>query len=127
MSAEAWPTLAVVGLLFAALVKNLAPPDLLFLTATVLLAVMGIITPHEAFAGFSNSGMLTVAALFVVVAGLRETGLLETIGHYVLGRAKSERGVLARLAVIALPMSAFLNNTPIVAMFLPIVLDWSRR
>ena len=127
MSIEAWITLGVVVSVFAALVTNLAPPDLLFLAATALLAVLGIITPKEAFAGFSNSGMLTVAVLFVVVAGLRETGVLDYVGHHVLGRAKSEGGVLARLATVVLPLSAFLNNTPVVAMFVPVVMDWSRR
>jgi di/tricarboxylate transporter len=127
MSLEAWMTLTVVGVLFAALVKNLAPPDLLFLAATALLAVMGIITPTEAFAGFSNAGMLTVAVLFVVVAGLRETGVLAYVGHHVLGGTRSEGGVLARLAGVVVPMSAFLNNTPIVAMFVPVVMEWSRR
>ncbi|MCA9116427.1 MAG: SLC13 family permease, partial [Planctomycetaceae bacterium] len=124
---EAWITLGIVLLLFIALMKNLAPPDLLFLGATATLALLGIITPEEAFAGFSNSGMLTVAMLFVVAAALRETGVLDYLGHHVLGRARTEKGVLARLAAVVLPMSAFLNNTPIVAMFMPVVLDWSRR
>ncbi len=127
MAFEAWLTLGVVALLFAALVKNIAPPDLLFLAATAGLALVGIISPTEAFAGFSNSGMLTVAALFVVAAGLRETGILDFLGHRILGRARTTSGVLARLAVVVLPMSAFLNNTPIVAMFMPMVVDWSRR
>ncbi len=127
MSIEALITLGVVGCLFAALVKNIAPPDVLFVGAAVLFAVIGIITPQQAFAGFSNPGILTVAALFVVVAGLRETGVIDYVGHHVLGRAKSETGVMARLAGVVLPMSAFLNNTPIVAMFVPIVMDWSRK
>jgi di/tricarboxylate transporter len=127
MGMEAWITLGVVIFLFTALFKNLAPPDLLFVGATAFLSIIGIITPEEAFAGFSNSGMLTVAFLFVVVAGLRETGLLNFVGHHVLGRATTERGVLIRLAGVVVPMSAFLNNTPIVAMFVPVILDWSRR
>ncbi|MGD9854319.1 MAG: SLC13 family permease [Planctomycetaceae bacterium] len=127
MSPEAWTTLGVVGVLLTALIRNAAPPDLLFLGATAFLAVVGIISPAEAFAGFSNTGMLTVAALFVVVAGLRETGVLDYVGHRVLGSARSEGTAMARLAGIVVPMSAFLNNTPIVAMFVPVVLDWSRR
>ncbi|REK24801.1 MAG: SLC13 family permease [Planctomycetota bacterium] len=127
MGIDAWITLTVVAVLLFALLKNLAPPDLLFLGATALLAVLGIITPDEAFAGFSNSGMLTVAVLFVVAAGLRETGVLDYVGHHVLGRARTEAGVLTRLAAVVLPMSAFLNNTPVVAMFVPVVMDWSRR
>ncbi len=127
MSIEAWQTLGLIALLFVALVKNIAPPDLLFLAATAVLAVVGIITPEEAFAGFSNPGMLTVAMLFVVAAGLRDTGILDYIGHQVLGAARTRNSVLARLAAVVIPMSAFLNNTPIVAMFVPVVMDWSRR
>ena len=127
MGIEAWTTAGIVIGLLAALVANLAPPDLLFLGAAALLAALGIITPTEAFAGFSNSGMLTVAVLFVVAAGLRETGVLDLVGHHVLGRATTTRGALGRLAAVVLPMSAFLNNTPIVAMFMPMVIDWGRR
>lgn len=127
MPPQAWLTMSVVVLLFVALLRNLAPPDVLFLGAAALLALLGIITTEDAFAGFSNSGMLTVAVLFVVAAGLRETGVLDYLGHQVLGRARTTNGVLGRLAGVVLPMSAFLNNTPVVAMFVPIVLDWSRR
>lgn len=127
MTWEAYFTLATVGIIFLGLVKNIAPADLLFLGATVVLAAAGIITTEEAFAGFANAGMLTVAFLFVIAAALRETGLLDVLGHYVLGQARTERGVIGRLGTIVLPLSAFLNNTPIVAMFVPVLLSWSRR
>jgi di/tricarboxylate transporter len=127
MTFEAWLTLGVVALIFVLLVKNLAPPDFLFLGATAFFALVGIITTEQAFAGFSNSGVLTVGLLFVIAAGLRETGVLNYLGARILGATRSESGVLKRLAAIVIPMSAFLNNTPIVAMFLPIVLDWSRK
>jgi di/tricarboxylate transporter len=127
MSFDAWMTLAIVVGAFVALARNWAPPDLLFVAAAVLLAATGVISTDEAFAGFSNSGMLTVACLFIVVAGMRETGVLDYIGHHVLGGAQTERGALLRLGGVVMPMSAFLNNTPIVAMFLPVVMDWCRR
>lgn len=127
MTYQAWLTLILVVILFIALMKNLAPPDLLFLGTTAILTLLGIITPEEAFAGFSNSGMLTVAVMFVVAAGLRETGVLDYVRHHVLGRAKTERQVLGRLVGVILPLSAFLNNTPIVAMFVPVILEWSRQ
>jgi len=127
MNIEAILTLGIVAFIFVALLKNLAPPDLVFLGAASILALVGIITPTEAFAGFSNPGMLTVAVLFVVAAGLRETGVLDYVSHHILGRAKTEKAVLVRLAGVVLPMSAFLNNTPIVAMFVPVVMDWSRK
>lgn len=127
MGIEAWFTLAVVLAIFVALAKNWAAPDVLFLGGSALLALLRVISPEQAFAGFANSGVLTVAVLFVVAAALRETGVLDYVGHYVLGAARTERGFLSRLAAVVVPLSAFLNNTPIVAMFLPISLDWCRR
>jgi Na+/H+ antiporter NhaD/arsenite permease-like protein len=91
MSIEAWITVAVVVICLIALVKNWAPPDLLFLGGTAVLALLGIITAQEAFAGFANEGMLTVAVLFVVAAGLEQTGVLAYVGHHVLGGARDGR------------------------------------
>ncbi|MEZ6138104.1 MAG: SLC13 family permease [Pirellulaceae bacterium] len=126
MNIAAWFTLGVVAVLFLSLLRNSIPTDLLFLGAVTILSVSGVITPEQAFSGFSNPGMLTVAFLFVVVAGLRETGILDYLSQHVLGKVKTARGVIARLAVFIVPMSAFMNNTPIVAMFVPIVVDWCR-
>jgi di/tricarboxylate transporter len=127
MPYEAWLTLSVVFCSFVLLAMNWAPPDIVFVGGAALLALVGIISPAEAFAGFSNQGMLTVAVMFVIAAGLRETGVLDYLGQRMLRRVGTERSVLARLAAVVLPTSAFLNNTPIVAMFVPVVLDWSRR
>ncbi len=127
LSWQAWVTMGTVVMLFVALVRNWGPTDMLFLGTTALLALLKIITPDQAFAGFSNPGMLTVAFLFIVVAGLRETGVLSDLGTRVLHSATTEKSVQLRLAAVVLPMSAFLNNTPIVAMFMPVVLDWCRK
>lgn len=127
MGFDAWLTLGVLVVVLIALIYNLIPSDLLFLGATAFLAVFGVITVDEAFAGFANAGMLTVGVLFVVAAGLRDTGVLDFIRHHVLGEAQTEKQVLARLAAVTVPLSAFLNNTPIVAMFMPVLLDWSRQ
>lgn len=127
MSFEGWLTVSVVAVLLIALLRNWAPTDVLFITATSLLAAAGIISVDEAFAGFGNSGVLTIAFLFVVVAGLRETGVLDQFGHHLLGRVRTPRRAMLRLSTVVMPMSAFLNNTPIVAMFVPVVLDWCRR
>ncbi|NIA12491.1 MAG: SLC13 family permease [Nitrospiraceae bacterium] len=126
MGWEGYFALGVVGVVFAGLVANKAP-DALLIGSVVLFVLTGIITPQEAFAGFSNTGMLTVAALFVVAAALRETGGLDTVGTWMLGKAKSEGSVLVRLAASVTTMSAFLNNTPIVAMFIPILTSWCKK
>ncbi len=127
MTWQAWFTLAVVGLIFVGLLRRIGPPDILMLSGTILVALVRIISPQEAFLGLSNEGMLTVAALFMVAAGLRETGVLDIIGHYIMGRARTERGAILRLTPPILGMSAFLNNTPVVAMLIPIVSDWCRK
>lgn len=111
---------------FAALAKGLAP-DATLVGAVLLVTLAGIISPEEAFAGYSNTGMLTVGALFVVAAGLRETGALDRVGALMLGTAMTERSVLRRLSFTVTGMSAFLNNTPIVSMFIPIIIDWCKK
>ncbi len=120
-------TLAVVCLALVALIRNLAPPDAVFLGSAVLLATAGVISPSEAFAGFANPGVITIAALFVVAAAMRETGLLRAIGERLLGKARSEAAALARIAAAVVPASALVNNTPVVSMMVPIVLEWCRR
>ncbi len=127
MDWQAWVTVAVVVCIFVALVRDWAAPDMLFIGAAAFFALVGIIDAEAAFDGFANSALITVAMLFAVASALRETGVLDSIGHYVLGKARTQRGALTRLSGVVLPMSAFLNNTPIVAMFVPIVLDWCRR
>ena len=124
-----WETFFCFGVLIlvlGGLIANRAP-DLLLLGAVVILALVRIITPEEALAGFSNTSMLTVGALYVIAAALRETGTLDAAGSWLLKRAKSERAALVRMAGSLPVMSAFLNNTPIVAMFIPIVSGWCKK
>ena len=123
---EALFCLAVLALVLWGLLGNRAP-DALLLGALVLVATFGIVTPEEALAGFSNAGVLTVAALYVVAAALRETGALDIAGSWILGKARTERGALLRMAGSVTGMSAFLNNTPIVAMFIPVIADWCKK
>ncbi len=126
MSWEAFYCIAVLALVFWGLVRNRAP-DALLLGALVLVTVADIVSPEEALVGFSNAGMLTVGALYVVAAALRETGALDIAGSWMLGKARTERGVLMRMAGSVTGMSAFLNNTPIVAMFIPVIVDWCKK
>ena len=127
MEFEAWLTIGTILTIFVLLALNLVAADLAFIAGAALLAACGVITTNEAFSGFSNPGVLTVAVLFIVAAALRETGVLNHVGHLVLGKARTSCSALKRLIVVVIPMSAFLNNTPIVAIFVPMVLDWCRH
>ncbi|MFV1967869.1 MAG: SLC13 family permease, partial [Pirellulaceae bacterium] len=87
----------------------------------------GVITPDRAFEGFSNPGVLAIAALLVVAAGLRSTGVVDWIGRTLLGKVSTERGALLRLAPVLVASSAFMLNTALVAMLAPVLVDWCRR
>jgi len=137
MALEAWLVIGVIVCVIAALALTKIAADALMMAAlTVLLVVpvpgddgwrVGVMSLTDGLRGFSNPGMLTVAVLFVVVTGLRETGTIDWIAHRVLGRPASLREALTRLCLPVSAMSAFLNNTPVVAMMIPAVSDWARR
>ena len=119
-------TLAVLAALLYGLVKD-KPADVLFVGAVVLLAAFGVIAPSEAFSGFANSGMLIVAALFVVAAGLRETGVMEFVGDRFLGHVETEAKALFYMAAVLIPSAMVLNNTPKVALLVPVLIAWCRK
>lgn len=127
MSWEAWFTLGVVALCFGVLARNRAPPDITMAGGLTLLLVSGILSPAQALAGFANEGMVTVGVLYVVVTGVRETGGIAWIVQRVLGQPRSMQQAQIRLMVPTAVISAFLNNTPVVAMFIPAVKDWAKR
>lgn len=127
MTVEAWITVVVIGGVIFGLMRSVGPSDVLLMGATILLALCGIISPEEAFSGFVNKGVLTIAALYIIAAALRETGALDTIGRWVLGRARSESAALTRIALPLTVMSAFMNNTPVVAMMVPVINAWCRK
>jgi Na+/H+ antiporter NhaD/arsenite permease-like protein len=102
-------------------------PDIVFVGALTLLMVTGVLTPADALAGLSNPGLATVGVLYVVVSGLVDTGGIQALGARLLGRPKSVAGAQSRLMLPVMGLSAFLNNTPVVAMLVPFVEDWAKR
>jgi len=127
MGWEAWFVVVVVVTCFGVLTTNRVAPDIVMVGGLTLLLVTGILTPQEALSGLANEGMVTVGVLYVVVTGMRETGGIEWIVQSVLGRPRSLAGAQLRLMTPVAGLSAFLNNTPVVAMFIPAVQDWARR
>ena len=127
MTWQAWVTLAVVAAMLVLLVRDAVAPALAVLGADIALLVTGVLDPAAAFAGFSNAAPITVAALFVIAAGVEKTGALQPLVAGTLGRGDGARGDLARLLFPVAGASAFLNNTPIVAMLTPQVADWAEK
>jgi len=97
------------------------------LGALAVLLVSGVIAPADAFSGFANEGLLTVAFLYVVVAGLRQSGVVARVAVGLLGRPASPLAAQARLVGPVTALSAFVNNTPLVAVYLPLVSSLARR
>jgi di/tricarboxylate transporter len=107
-------------------IKNY-PPDFVFAGMLTIIIIAGFVTPSQALVGFSNEGMLTVGALYIVATGLKETGGVQLIIQKLLNKPNGIRSIQARIITPIMGMSAFLNNTPIVASFIPALQEWSRK
>lgn len=117
----------VVLSVFVMLAATRLGPDLVLVAGLIVLMISGVLPTKNGLAGLSNEGIVAIGALYVVAAGIRETGGIHWIATIILGRPKSPRMAIARLTAPVAFMSAFLNNTPLVAMMIPAVNDWARR
>ena len=127
MGWEAWVTLGILGVVFVLMVWTPIGPDVALCAGLTLLVTLRIVTPEEALSGLANEGMVTVGVLFIIATGLRETGGMNLLSQRLLGHPRSPMAAQIRLMVPVVGMSAFLNNTPLVAMLLPVVGDWARQ
>lgn len=132
MGWEAWLTLGIIALLAIGLVRGVAGPDTILLGGMTILIALGVFSDafpraSEAVRGFGNEAVVTIGVLFVIAEGLSRTGAMELITRSLLGRPKSVRGAQARMLPTVMGLSAFLNNTPLVAMFIPVTNDWCKK
>ncbi len=127
MEFEAWFALSVVAGCFFVMAFTRWSADVVLVGGVAVFLVTGILTPENAFTGFSNEGVLTVALLFIVAAGLKETGAISWLAQYLLGKPRSQANAQLKVMAPIAVMSAFLNNTPIVAMMIPAVNEWARK
>ncbi len=127
MAWEIWFTLAIVVTVLVMLSATPAPTEVVLLGAMILLSIAGVISPSQALSGFSSPGVMTIAALYVVIAGLRETGTIAWFSQLVFGRPKSLLSAQVKLMGAGGLLSTVINNTPVVAMFIPIAQEWSVR
>lgn len=122
-------TLFLFLLLTFLLVKEILSPEISIFSVLLLLLIGDIISVKEAFSGFSNEGMLTIGLLFAVSGALQATGVLNTFINWVLKGSLNHgvKSVMGRLLLPIAILSAFLNNTPIVAMIISPVKNWAER
>ncbi|MEQ9000226.1 MAG: SLC13 family permease [Coleofasciculus sp. B1-GNL1-01] len=121
-------TLGIIGLTLILFISEWLPVDITALTIMVLLIVLGLVTPEEGISGFSSSATITVMAMFILSAGIARTGAIQVVSELLLkwGGKTSSQQILA-LGVIAGPISGVINNTAVLAVFLPIVEDLCRQ
>lgn len=124
---EAWVTLGTIVLIVIALLRDIARPELILLGALGLLLFSGVVTPDSAFQGFANPAVFTIGALYVVAAGVQRTEALRFLDKHILPRNAGLAGAMPRLMGLTALLSAFLNNTPIVAMLVPRVQQWAEK
>ena len=126
-SIHAWITIATVLTMFSVLLFTKLRADLVFLGAIAILFLTGVLDAKEAFSGFSSTSVIVIGVLFVVVAGLTHTGVLQWIVKHLLGQPKSYKGAVVRLMLPVAALSSFLSNTTVVALFVGIVKMWSKK
>jgi len=127
MEWQMWFTIGSVVLMFVMLAKTTIGPEWICLGTLTLLLTVGILKPEEAVAGASNKGMLTVAILFIVAGAIQRTGAIKLVTPFLSGCVKSTPAAQFRLMVPTSILSAFLNNTPVVAIFIPAVTAWAKK
>jgi di/tricarboxylate transporter len=128
MTPDQWITLGIVLIAVILFITEWLSVDVISLVIISLFIVSGVLTPSEAVKGFSNSATVTIAAMFALSAAILKTGQLEAIGYY-LSKAlvKSKTKGILLIMIITGVISAFINNTPVVAIFIPIILTASQK
>ena len=124
---DAWITIVTVLGMFTILLFTKWRSDLVFLGAIGVLYVTGVLDEKDAFSGFSGTSVITVGVLFVVVAGLTHTGVLQWIVKHLLGTPKSYSKAVTRLMLPVAALSSFLSNTTVVTLFVGIVKMWAKK
>jgi di/tricarboxylate transporter len=122
---NAWVTVAVVMGVVGALMADVGRPDLVLLSGLSVLLVSGVVSPQQAFSGFSNAAVLTVGALYVVAGGVQRTDALSVLDRVLFADAVRLGPLLARFMVPTAFLSGLINNTPIVAMLTPRLQAWA--
>ena len=126
MTYETWLMVAILGTTFGLLIFTRLPPVVVFLGALTVTITFGLAPLEASLKGFSNPGVLTIGSLFMVAAGMYSTGAITMISEKLIGRPRSLLAAQTRILPPVAFGSAFLNNTPLVAMMIPVIRDLSK-
>jgi di/tricarboxylate transporter len=127
MDWQGWFVLSLAAMALVLMSVGRYGPHLVMLSVLIALSATGIISADEALSGFSNSGLITVVAMFVVAAGIHHSGGVDLVVNHLLRSPRSVRSAQARIIFPVALLSGFLNNTPVVATMIPAIHAWSRK
>lgn len=127
MDWQGWFSLGLAGVALLLMSSGRYAPHLVMMGVLVVLSASGIISADQALMGFSNTGLITVVALFVVAAGIHHSGGVDLLVRYLLRNPGTVRLAQARITLPVALLSGFLNNTPVVATMIPAIHAWSRK
>lgn len=117
----------VILFILIVLYKELIGATFAFVIAVVTLGFFGILTPREILSGLANEQLAVILLLLLLGDIIRQTAVVEMLFDRIFKNAKSYRGFLSRMTLIISGFSAFLNNTPLVAVMMPYVNSWCKR
>ena len=121
-------TLSVVVGALICFITEWFPTDITAIIVAVILMIFGLVTPEEGISGFGNSATITVMAMFILSGGIARTGAMQVMRDFMLkwgGQKPSQQIFL--MGILLGPITAFINNTAVVAVFLPIVEEWCKK
>lgn len=127
MSFDAILVLAVLVFLLVSLYFDLIGTGFTFVIAVAILGAFRVITPGEILAGFANEQIAVIIMLLLLGDVFQRTSILDIFFDRVFKKAQSAKGFNARLMFIVAPLSAFVNNTPLVALMMPYIHNWSTK
>ena len=121
-----WMVSAILIITLILLITEKLPVDLTAIGIMVVLMITGILTPIEAVTGFANPAVITVGAMFLISKSMIRTGAVGFIGETVihLSRGRPKLAMILSLLIVAFA-SGFINNTPVVVLFIPIIMSLS--
>ncbi|MDJ0578215.1 MAG: SLC13 family permease [Xenococcaceae cyanobacterium MO_234.B1] len=121
-------TLIVLAIALISFVFEWLPVDLTAITVAIVLMLLGLVSPEEGIAGFGNSATITVMAMFILSAGVTRTGAVQVVRDLlIIWGGKNIIQQILVMGIIVGPISAFINNTAVVAIFIPIIEDWCKK
>lgn len=121
-------TLSILAVALVAFVFEWFPVDLTAIMVSIILMLLKLVTPEEGIAGFGNTATITVMAMFILSAGVTRTGSIQVVRDWLLQwGGKSNFQQILVTGIIVGPISAFINNTAVVAIFIPIIEDFAKK